>query len=61
MKRTGSFLIAAALLSATSAMAQTGTFRMSHAVGSGTASDVDPASRGRVFEITDKLMSRLVR
>lgn len=56
-----SLLIATALLSATTAFAQSGVFRMSHAVGSGSASDVDPASKGRVFEITDKLMSRIVR
>jgi peptide/nickel transport system substrate-binding protein len=38
-----------------------GTFRQAHAVGSGSASDLDPISKGRVFEITDKIMSRLVR
>jgi peptide/nickel transport system substrate-binding protein len=45
-----------------SAQAQpSGTFRQAHPIGSGSASDLDPISKGRVFEITDKLMSRLVR
>lgn len=55
-------MLTGALLAATSAGAQpSGTFRQAHAVGSGAASDVDPMSRGRVFEIVDKIMSRLVR
>ncbi len=41
--------------------APSGTFRMAHEVGGGNASDLDPISKGRVFQITDKLMSRLVR
>jgi peptide/nickel transport system substrate-binding protein len=41
--------------------APSGTFRQAHEVGSGTASDLDPISRGRVFQITEKVMSRLVR
>ncbi len=56
-----SLMVATAILSVSFAHAQSDTFRMSHAIGSGSASDVDPASRGRVFEITDKLMSRIVR
>ena len=38
-----------------------GTFRQAHEVGFGTASDLDPISRGRVFHVTEKVMSRLVR
>jgi peptide/nickel transport system substrate-binding protein len=38
-----------------------GTFRQAHEIGSGDASSLDPASRGRVFQITEKLMNRLVR
>lgn len=38
-----------------------GTFRQAHEVGSGTASDMDPISRGRVFQVTEKIMNRLVR
>lgn len=38
-----------------------GTFRQAHEVGFGTASDMDPISRGRVFHVTEKVMSRLVR
>ena len=52
----------AALLAAGTAWAQpTGTFRQAHEVSSGNASDLDPISKGRVFQITEKLMSRLVR
>lgn len=52
----------AALMIAPVAHAQpTGTFRQAHEVGSGTASDLDPISRGRVFQVTEKIMSRLVR
>jgi len=55
-------VLTGALLAAASAAAQpSGTFRQAHAVGSGAASDVDPMSRGRIFEIVDKIMSRLVR
>lgn len=38
-----------------------GVFRQAHEVGSGAASSVDPISKGRVFQITEKIMSRLVR
>ena len=55
--------LAIAALSATSiAHAQPkGTLRISHEIGFGDASSLDPSSRGRVFQVTDKLMSRLVR
>lgn len=62
MKTLPAWLVATALLAAPAALAQpANTFRQAHAVGSGAASDLDPMSRGRVFEIVDKLMSRLVR
>ncbi|WP_272011485.1 ABC transporter substrate-binding protein [Roseovarius sp. ZX-A-9] len=38
-----------------------GTFRQAHEVGSGSGSSLDPISKGRVFQITEKVMSRLVR
>lgn len=59
------WLIASALtivLAATNAMAApSGTFRQAHSYGFGDNSSLDPASRGRIFEITEKLMSRLIR
>lgn len=63
MKRILTMIAAAALAAgATSAMAQPkGTFRQAHEVGFGDASSLDPASRGRVFQVTEKIMSRLVR
>jgi peptide/nickel transport system substrate-binding protein len=60
--RIAGIAIVIGLLGATDAAAQSSTtFRQAHPVGSGSASDLDPISKGRVFEITDKLMSRLVR
>lgn len=57
-----SALLSATLIVPSLLQAQpTGTFRQAHEVGSGTASDMDPISRGRVFQVTEKIMSRLVR
>ncbi len=53
-------IVALSIASVASAQPR-GTLRVSHEIGSGDASSLDPASRGRVFQITDKLMSRLVR
>jgi len=54
--------MALALASAAEAQQQPrGIFRQSHEIGFGDASSLDPASRGRVFQITEKIMSRLVR
>ena len=39
----------------------TGTFKQAHEYGYGDKSSLDPASRGRVMQITEKLMSRLIR
>ncbi len=63
MKRLTTALVAAALLgTASAAVAQSkGTFRQAHDIGFGDASSLDPISRGRVFQLTEKLMSRLVR
>jgi len=60
-----SILIAAAsivVLSTQQVVAQSGTFRQSHDVGFGAeAINVDPASQGRFWQVTEKTMSRLVR
>jgi len=50
------------ILGGTSAIASpSGTFRQAHEYGFGDKSSLDPASRGRVMQITEKLMSRLIR
>ncbi len=60
-----SILVASAsivVLSTTQVHAQSGTFRQSHDVGFGAeAINVDPASQGRFWQVTEKTMSRLVR
>ena len=62
MNRFSSVLAALLLGVAVTAVAQPkGTFRQAHEVGFGSASDMDPISRGRVFHVTEKVMSRLVR
>ena len=58
-------LIASAMvlsIGGTSAIAApNGTFKQAHEYGYGDKSSLDPASRGRVMQITEKLMSRLIR
>ena len=62
MNRFSGVLAALLLGVAVVAVAQPkGTFRQAHEVGFGSASDMDPISRGRVFHVTEKVMSRLVR
>lgn len=62
MNRFAGFLTIAALAgSSLVSAAPSGTFRQAHEVAFGAASDVDPMSRGRVFHVTEKIMSRLVR
>ncbi|MEO1140091.1 MAG: ABC transporter substrate-binding protein [Pseudomonadota bacterium] len=39
----------------------TGTLRLAHDVGSGALSSLDPADPGRVLQITEKIMNRLIR
>jgi peptide/nickel transport system substrate-binding protein len=41
--------------------APSGTFRHAHNVGFGAQSSLDPASKGRVLQIIEKIQSRLVR
>ena len=38
-----------------------GVFRQPHDVGYGQSSSMDPVSKGKVFQITEKVMSRLIR
>ena len=38
-----------------------GTFRQPHDVGYGQSSSVDPFSKGKVFQVTEKIFSRLIR
>ena len=55
-------LALAALLTASVASAEpSGTFRQAHEYGFGAQSSLDPISKGRVFQITEKIMNRLVR
>ena len=62
MKR--SFSLAAVVLMASTTLAYAapkGTFRQAHELGFGSSSSLDPISKGRVFQITEKIMNRLVR
>ncbi len=62
MKQLLASVCAATLVLTGSAFAEPkGTFRQAHEYGSGDKSSLDPISKGRVFQITEKLMSRLVR
>lgn len=62
MLRTLSYAALAVLGSASMAFAEpSGTFRQAHEYGFGANSSLDPISRGRVFQITEKIMNRLVR
>ena len=64
MKKLHIFIAATsvAMLSIPLAHGQSGTFRSSHNLGFGAGMiDVDPASKGRFWQVTEKTMSRLVR
>lgn len=63
MKRVMTAIVAAicACLTTGAVGQPKGTFRQAHDIGFGDASSLDPISRGRVFQLTEKLMSRLVR
>ena len=55
-------MVVIAALPFTAAHGQSGTFRQSHDLGFGAGLvDVDPASKGRFWQVTEKTMSRLVR
>lgn len=62
MKTKLTFAALAVLASASTAVAEpSGTFRQAHELGFGNASSLDPISAGRVFQVTEKVMNRLVR
>ena len=64
MNRLTTFIAAAIVTSLplTLAHAQSGTFRQAHDLGFGAGLvDLDPASKGRFWQVTEKTMSRLVR
>ena len=62
MKHSIVFVFTACALAATSVSAEpTGVFRQAHELGSGAQSNLDPISKARVFQITEKVMNRLVR
>lgn len=54
-------ILAAALWALPCDAAPSGTFRQAHNVGNGAMSSLDPAANGRILQITEKIMSRLVR
>jgi peptide/nickel transport system substrate-binding protein len=55
-------LTAAALLAGAATNAEpSGTLHQPHDVGYGQASSVDPFSKGKVFQVTEKIYSRLIR
>ncbi|OED41423.1 peptide ABC transporter substrate-binding protein [Chromatiales bacterium (ex Bugula neritina AB1)] len=60
MKILFSLAVLAAAVSVANA-APSGTFRQAHELGFGDASSLDPIAKGRVFQITEKIMNRLVR
>ncbi len=62
MKNLFGMTAAVALLAASATLAEpSGTFRQAHEYGFGAQSSLDPISKGRVFQITEKIMNRLVR
>ena len=62
MKKTLCLSAVALAFAGTTALAEpTGTFRQAHEYGFGAQSSLDPISKGRVFQITEKIMNRLVR
>lgn len=54
-------LVALVLLASSAWAEPRGTFRHAHNVGFGAQSSLDPASKGRVLQIIEKIQSRLVR
>ena len=62
MKKLLSLAVVMAITTASIAMAApSGTFRQAHELGFGDKSSLDPIAKGRVFQITEKIMNRLVR
>ena len=61
MKKLITMVSAIALSAGLASAESSGTFRQAHELGFGAQSSLDPISKGRVFQITEKIMSRLVR
>jgi len=63
MSRARVFITAAVIciLSVTVANAQSGIFRQTHDLGFGGAENADPISPKRFWQVTEKVMNRLVR
>ena len=62
MKKLLSLAVVMAITTASIAIAApSGTFRQAHELGFGDKSSLDPIAKGRVFQITEKIMNRLVR
>lgn len=61
MLKLGSTAFAAVIIAGVSYAEPSGTFRQAHELGFGAESTLDPISNGRVRQITEKVMSRLVR
>ncbi len=62
MNKSIAIIALSAIASASIASAEpSGIFRQTHEFGFGEKSSLDPISEGRVFQITDKIMNRLVR
>ena len=61
MRAFGLAFMAALMLAGPAIGQPSGTFRHAHELGFGNLSSLDPISKGRVLQITEKIMNRLVR
>lgn len=61
MKKVFILAASAAFVAGLATAEPSGTFRQAHELGFGAQSSLDPISKGRVFQITEKIMNRLVR
>ena len=61
MKKLLTMTAVSAIVAGMVAAEPSGTFRQAHELGFGAQSSLDPISKGRVFQITEKIMNRLVR
>ncbi len=61
MRYLSSIILVSLILTSAVQAEPKGTFRHAHNVGFGAHSSLDPASKGRVLQIIEKIMNRLVR
>ena len=61
MKKILTMTAVTAMVAGMAVAEPSGTFRQAHELGFGAQSSLDPISKGRVFQITEKIMNRLVR